>query len=481
MDSTRVCTSRRVLLLLCALLLSLTQTRHAQAGDTTTESTAGLDVVRKNKNKVSNDDLGPFYYMYDLPEEYWWRWPRPGTDCSENGYVGHEHSKLSGMGDLVIPDDGWFLTWHFSLFSSLFNRLKRSHRRTRDPDKASLFFIPYDLGLDGYTNQDTCSNSRRCTNGLPQRLMEKLGKSKYFTRHGGADHVVMWSLGQYHPWPHNGCDIFMRDFCAKCAITCYWMDPTKENNRFVSMPFPSGYHWYPGIKNIPWERNPYKPRDLTAVYIGSTQTLNPAHTKIRRAMTTQCEAHKDCHWLKLSHNSKDTNLAEFLTSYRRSVFCLLPPGDDPARKAVSDAILSGCIPVIFEVATLFNQYPWHIGEQAALDIAIGIPGGQVRSGKMEFMEVLLAVPPEVIRMKQEAIAKYAPRMQYSSPPIELLRNRSDETPWDPPFADGVDAALDGLFERSRRVITNQTSGIPNRMQSGKEWGGEYDTVRIKVP
>ena len=49
-------------------------------------------------------------------------------------------------------------------------------------------------------------------------------------------------------------------------------------------------------------------------------------------------------------------------------FCLCPPGDDPARKAVFDAILSGCIPVIFEVATLFNQYPWHIGEQAALDI-----------------------------------------------------------------------------------------------------------------
>ena len=99
---------------------------------------------------ISNDDVGPLYYIYDLPEEYWWRWPKPGTDCSENGYVGHEHSINSGMGELLIPDDGLFLTWHFSLFSSLYNRMKRSKRRTRDPEKASLFIIPYDLGLDGY-------------------------------------------------------------------------------------------------------------------------------------------------------------------------------------------------------------------------------------------------------------------------------------------------------------------------------------------
>ena len=42
----------------------------------------------------------------------------------------------SGMGPAIRPDDGLFLTWHFSLFSSLFNRLKRSSRRTRDPSKA---------------------------------------------------------------------------------------------------------------------------------------------------------------------------------------------------------------------------------------------------------------------------------------------------------------------------------------------------------
>ena len=114
-----------------------------------------------------------------------------------------------------------------------------------------MFIIPYDLGLDGYLNADTCSNSRRWTYGMPQKVMSDLRDNKYFKRYGGADHVILWSLGQYHPWPHNGCDQLMKDFCEKCTITCYWMDPTKAENRFVSLPFPSSYHWYDGIKNIP--------------------------------------------------------------------------------------------------------------------------------------------------------------------------------------------------------------------------------------
>ena len=35
------------------------------------------------------------------------------------------------------------------MFSSIFNRLKRSSRRTLNPEEAKLFFIPYDMGLDG--------------------------------------------------------------------------------------------------------------------------------------------------------------------------------------------------------------------------------------------------------------------------------------------------------------------------------------------
>jgi hypothetical protein len=222
-------------------------------------------------------------------------------------------------------------------------------------------------------------------------------------------------------------------------------------------------------------------RNLTAVYLGSIQTLNPHHTKIRRAMTSQCNASAECHWKQIGHSSVDSKIADYLSVYKRAKFCLCPPGDDPARKAVFDAIISGCIPVVFEVATLYNQYPWHIGEQTALDVSVSIPGGQVKSGKLDFMSVLLAISPEVVRKKQQALALLAPRVQYAMPPVELLQDRFDSTPWEPPFEDGVEITINGLFERTRRVVRNESTGIPPRLLSGRQWAMEYDLVRVKVP
>ena len=427
------------------------------------------------------EDSTKLFYMYDLDEEFWWRWPVDGSDCSGNGYVGHEHKENSGMGPLILPDDGLYLTWHFSLFSSLYNRMKRSSRRTLDPEKASLFIIPYDLGLDGYLNTQTCDNRRQCSHGLVGKLTSIIGKSPYFHRHQGADHVLLWSLGQYHPWPRAGCDVFMKDFCSKCTITCYWMDATKPDSRFVSLPFPSGYHWWDGIKHLPWDLSLSSQRNITAIYIGSTQTLNPTHTKIRRAMTNQCNQSTECSWYQIGHNSKDVNIAEFLSLYKRSKFCLCPPGDDPARKAVFDSIISGCIPVIFELNTLYNQYPWHITEQEALDISVYIPGGVIRSGKLDFMSVLLSISPEVIKKKQEVLAVIAPRVQYAMPPPEALADKYENKTWDPPFKDGVELALDGMFKRADAVIHNRSTNIPPKLLSGKEWGREYDKVRVQVP
>lgn len=56
-------------------------------------------------------------------------------------------------------------------------------------------------------------------------------------------------------------------------------------------------------------------------------------------MTAQCNASAECHWKQIAHSSTDNNIADLLSIYRRSVFCLCPPGDDPARKGESDTEL----------------------------------------------------------------------------------------------------------------------------------------------
>jgi hypothetical protein len=94
---------------------------------------------------------------------------------------------------------------------------------------------------------------------------------------------------------------------------------------------------------------------------------------------------------------------------------------------------------------------------------------------------LSKIPAETIRLKQQAIARLAPRIQYAMPPLELLRNRSDQTPWDPPFPDGVEVALDGIFLRTAKALQNASTGIPPRLQTNREWSQEYDVVKIQIP
>ena len=142
-------------------------------------------------------------------------------------------------------------------------------------DVIYLSDVSQDLGLDGFVQRDTCTYRKSCTKSLVDDLKANLSASKYFTRHGGRDHVVLWSLGHYHPWPRH-CDTFMKKFCGKCAFTCYWMDPTMPGNNFISIPFPSSYHWWDGIRDGERATVPSHPL--------SDQTLLFAYTLTRSAM-----------------------------------------------------------------------------------------------------------------------------------------------------------------------------------------------------
>jgi hypothetical protein len=383
---------------------------------------------------------------------------------------------LLGFGNIIDLDLGMMNTWHWSLFSSIFNRLKRSRRRTLDPKLASLFIIPYDLAMDGSFRAD-CSRSRHCTKGFALSLWNDLQNKSYFRRYGGIDHVLLWSLGHHHPWPYAQCNKLLGIWCKKCAVTCYWMDPKLENNHFISVPFSSSYHWWDGIKTLPWDASRASERSKTVVYFGGIHTVNPWNTKLRRAMAEQCEqAPSICTWTKISHTSSESSIASSIMIYREAVFCLCPPGDDPVRKALFDMILSGCIPVIFLPSTLYNQYPLHLGERLAREISVNIPGQRVHFNTVRIIDELLAIPQEIVRRKQSAIAWLAPTLQYSMPPLALLQNISDETRWDPPFRDAVDVMLDGLVERVRRIRRNISTGIPETLLTNDEWLQRYSSV-----
>jgi hypothetical protein len=48
--------------------------------------------------------------------------------------------------------------------------------------------------------------------------------------------------------------------------------------------------------------------------------------------------------------------------FRRAQYCPAPPGDSITRKSIFDALVAGCVPVIFARASM-SQYLWYFSKE----------------------------------------------------------------------------------------------------------------------
>jgi hypothetical protein len=362
-----------------------------------------------------------------------------------------------GLGKVIDLDYGLMDTWHFSLFSSLFNRAKRSSRRTLNPNEAKLFIIPYDLAMDGGYDPSTCNRRRRCTFGLTDALQKILSESPFFKRYSGADHLVLNSVQSTDsdsPYPRAGCADFLSKFCKNCMKTCYFKFPT-SSMQYFSVPFPSSYHWWDGIKYIAWSTVHASNRLVLATYMGGVKTLLPTSNAIRRKIVAVCESQSDCKVVRMRHLEKAAT-DNMYSHYQKSVFCFCPPGDDPSRKAWIDIVLSGCIPVTFDPNSLLSQFPLHFAPDIIKNLGVYIPGKLFLSDMVDVMKILRSISPASVKAKQKLIESLAPSLQISMPPLAFMQDKYNWTTWNPPFRDSFDVIIDGTYAAFQRNIQNQS-------------------------
>jgi hypothetical protein len=433
----------------------------------------------------------------------------------------------SGIGELVDMKLGLFDSWHHSLFSSLYNRLKRSTRRSLNPDEASLFIVPYDYSMDRRIMKDcTLRKKHSCPTSL-KYISEKIFHSKYFKKHNGIDHVIITSLAG--PFTDNCHQL--SSMCSKCAFTSYWIMPTEYESNFISLPFPSYYHYSPELEYIPWDLIHSDKRIYKISYVGSMVVMTSDHTKIRRKLITQCLQYENikvksniiqklCYYMSMTrdnninknipivintssttsntttvitnnvifeNNYNNSIIRDIMDIYSKSIFCLSPPGDDPTRKALIDILVSGCIPVVFHPMTLFNQYPYQMTNEMVKKISIFIPiniflhdtiikknpssNNNVNINekvKFNVMKFLNEIPDDVIKDKQYHISKIAPKLQYSVPSLASLQDIYDTTAYDSPMEDAVDTTINGLITRVDRYMNNESVLVPGLQHMS--WG-----------
>ncbi|CAI5464780.1 unnamed protein product [Closterium sp. Yama58-4] len=119
-----------------------------------------------------------------------------------------------------------------------------------------------------------------------------------------------------------------------------------------------------------------------------------------------------------------------------SLFCLQPWGDSPTRRSLFDAMLAGCIPVVFSDWSVQRQFPWHLPvhevEQIGFEVGasgeavpvsssrspsntpfyVFIPAEAILNGSANLVAILSSFPPyKVIRMRHR-IMQLLPRLLY---------------------------------------------------------------------
>ncbi|KAI5481071.1 UDP-galactose translocator, glycosyltransferase family 47 protein [Pseudohyphozyma bogoriensis] len=163
-----------------------------------------------------------------------------------------------------------------------------------------------------------------------------------------------------------------------------------------------------------------------------------------------------------------------------SVFCPMPAGDSPSRRAIYEAVLLGCIPVIFREKSYGRLFPSTSVINDVSRYMVYIDENDVLDGE-SVISRLETISPREIRRMQRHLKAIAPRMQWALPSKELWfpvpgANLGDAPQWN---------RTESMAEKSRMVqVPDAFSTLLHELDVLKngEWvaGIARDTRRGKV-
>lgn len=380
------------------------------------------------------------FYIYDhFPSDLIDLWPK------RDGELKKHYKKNFALGKMINMSLGLHDTHQFAVFTPIYERLLHDYRRTLDPNKATAFFIPYDIGFDAAIRKDSAKiRPHGCPNA--ERVISLLENISYFKRNYGYDHFLVQGLnqamGNFNERP--ACKLFLKGFCENCtklAIDTY--ENCGPSPHWHAIPFPSNFHWYSNISNPPWA-DYERPRKYAVSFTGSTGSFSRKAVIIRRKMKSECDKHPECftNMLKSHLDVHMSDAAKYINL--ESTFCLNPPGDMPTRKGYFDSILSGCIPVTTDHYSAYDQWLWHLGKDIHDKTSVYIPKHKFMSNDFDLMQFLvdMVINGTIVTEYRKNIAKYAARLQYRFPQHSLSIL---------PPRDATDVIVDRIFETNINV------------------------------
>jgi hypothetical protein len=306
-------------------------------------------------------------------------------------------SEYSSWNDNMKSEDGLgiplndykfvFNTNQFALEQYFYYRLKHSSYLTNKVEEADLFYIPF------FGNLAKMAGQYPVITEFWNHMEENLKKNTSFNTVNLKKHFIVY----------GGCqkfgNIFMKNYLAK-KIPLVVLERNarkKEKSNAIVAPYPALIHF---------DQAKLQDINFAAKNLLASSVWNSRYPFRWYLAHVICDRSKDCQHVELEPNSDNYNHTYIYELLSRSIFCLNPAGDSPTRKAFWDALLVGCINVLYEKDV---KYPFEDKFDYS-DMTVYIPSEQMN----QTLHILSKIPKERIHHMQQYINSYRRQFQYSS-------------------------------------------------------------------
>lgn len=423
------------------------------------------DAVQANVTDIQNATcLRGLIYVYTLPKKFnaellencssLLRW---GDRCRELSNFGLgpslsetplRHSQKQGSNN--HSGGPWYGTDQFNGEVIFHERMLTHPCRTRNPELAKAFYIPYYGGLDvarflfNATDRQFTAADR---DKLGEELVEWLARSPYWKRHQGSDHFLMlgritWDFRRRgkHGWGSS-----LINMPEMANVTKVTLERSPWDNTEIAIPYPTAFHPRDDDEVVEWQDSLRSARrDLLFSFAGGPRKEFPNDFRIN--LFQQCKQAKSCALLDCSERKCEDDSLAATKLFTRSTFCLQPRGDSFTRRSIFDSLIAGCIPVFFWTKTAYLQYYWHLPTEYS-SYSVFIPKSDIRSGaKIE--DILQKISPAKVQQMQETILAMIPQLVYAGPEHDLVK-----------FKDAFDTTIDNAMANFDQLRMNHTSVI----------------------
>ena len=370
-------------------------------------------------------------FIYELPGKF----NKDLVQCIARKKTAHcQETSDYGYGRQLYSDHGMTIrdTWQFALELIMLH----SPHRTKNAAEASMFYVPYYGALASFcfprlANHQYAINFTEYASELTTFLREQSqfqDRRPHLMTLGKIEREMLTVGYPTIPHSHRHHMIFIGiEQEINAEFRKFWIPDILP---LIIAPYPSYGHLLrmPGTTQAYLKTLYHEPRNVFIFMAASTRHSSPfrihlldefaksaTHASYSEYMATQYDrSTTDSIWLKTQECS-DQHENETMTWMKHSVFCLQPSGDSPTRKSFYDAILAGCIPVIFRGKS-HVIYPFERKlDYASFTVSINESEAE-RQHVGEILAAFKTIHQEKVKKMQHNILKVLPLLQYSYPP-----------------------------------------------------------------